>query len=260
MRDSSIEWTDHTFNPWMGCTKVSPLCENCYAETMMDLRYGRVRWGPGGTRVRTTRDYWRQPIRWNRDAAEQGQRRRVFCASLADVFEDRTELRAWRADLFQLIDRTTDLDWLLLTKRPQNIGRMWRENTAGSQLTYRRQVWLGTSVGTQRTADQAIPELVAWRELVPVLFLSVEPLLEPIPHLPLAGIDWVIVGGESGRGARPMEEGWILDIKRQCEDAGVAFFFKQWGGTNKQKNGRELEGKTWDAIPIARQTGRVTTE
>jgi protein gp37 len=246
MKNSTIEWTHHTFNPWIGCAKVSPLCTHCYAETMMDTRYGRVEWGPNGTRKRTTAQNWRQPCRWNRDAENDGERRRVFCASLADVFEDRDDLCGWRRDLFRLIDATTQLDWLLLTKRPENIGVMWPD-AAG-----RDHVWLGTSVGTQETADRAVSRLQESRHLVPVLFLSVEPLLEPIPDLPLAGIDWVIVGGESGHGARAMDEAWVIDIKRQCDDAGVAFFFKQWGGSNKKRAGRDLLARTWDGLPTPR--------
>ncbi len=249
MENSTIEWTHHTFNPWMGCTKVSPLCSLCYAETMMDTRYGRVQWGPRGTRVRTSTDYWRKPLRWHADAVRAGERRRVFCASLADVFEVRDELPSWREDLFRLIDRTVQLNWLLLTKRPEEIERMWPSDDHGTDDPRRDHVWLGTSVGTQETAHAAIPRLLESRHRVPVLFLSVEPLLEPIPDLPLQGIDWVIVGGESGHGARPMEEAWVLDIQRQCDQAGVAFFFKQWGGVQKKRAGRELQGRTWDAVP-----------
>jgi protein gp37 len=252
MKNSTIEWTHHTFNPWIGCTKVNALCANCYAELLMDTRYGRVIWGPRGTRVRTTAQYWRQAIRWNKDADHLGERRRVFCASLADVFEDWTELSPWRRDLFALIDRTTGLDWLLLSKRPENIDKMWMgPRDDGYPPSLRRDhVWLGTSVGTQETADLAVPRLLESRHRVPVLFLSVEPLLGPIPRLPLDGIDWVIVGGESGPRARPMEEEWVLEVKQQCDDAGVPFFFKQWGGVNKKQFGRELLGRTWDAIPI----------
>jgi protein gp37 len=254
VKDSTIEWTHHTFNPWIGCAKVNPLCTNCYAETMMATRYGRVKWGPNGTRERTTAQYWRQPIRWNHDAGHAGERRRVFCASLADVFEDRAELSPWRSDLFSLVDGTTNLDWLLLTKRPENIGAMWTHShgDSGVSSTRREHVWLGTSVGTQETAGIAIPRLVESRSRVPVLFLSVEPLLGPIHRLPLDGIDWVIVGGESGTKARPMDEEWVLDIKRQCDDARVPFFFKQWGGVNKKRFGRELLNQTWDAVPTPR--------
>jgi len=259
MQNSTIEWTDHTFNPWIGCTKVSPLCEHCYAETMMDLRYGRVKWGLEGTRVRTTPQYWRQPVRWNQAAQRDEQRRRVFCASLADVFEDRPDLAPWRGDMFKLVDKTQHLNWLLLTKRPENIGRMWPTRVESSDLetNVRENVWLGTSVGTQKTAGISVPRLRAWREFVPVLFLSVEPLLGPISRLPLDGIDWVIVGGESGHDARSMEEEWVLEIKQQCDAADVAFFFKQWGGWNKKRFGRELLGQNWNALPSPRHTSSL---
>ena len=130
---------------------------------------------------------------------------------------------------------------------------MWAQiaDTSVEELERRDNVWLGTSVGTQETVDQLVGQLAQWRHLASVLFLSVEPLLGPIEHLPLDGIDWVIVGGESGAGAREMEESWVLSVKEQCDQAGVAFFFKQWGGVNKKQTGRELLGQTWDAIPLA---------
>ncbi|MCA9239159.1 MAG: phage Gp37/Gp68 family protein [Planctomycetales bacterium] len=253
MEHSKIEWTDHTFNPWIGCAKVNSLCKLCYAETMMDTRYGRVRWGPDGTRVRTTPDYWRKPFGWNKKAVAAGVRRRVFCASLADVFEDRRDLVDWRRDLVDtVIDLTPKLDWLMLTKRPENIGRMLAaiDRCGSGAVRSRSNVWLGASVGDQATADAGVAALTRWRPLSPVLFLSVEPLLGPIPHLPLGGIDWVIVGGESGRGARPMELAWVQNIRDQCRSAGVPFFFKQWGGVNKSSSGRRLEGRLWDELPF----------
>src|SRR5690606_7619955 len=139
----------------------------------------------------------------------------------------------------------------LLTKRPENTVGMWDVAGGVDRMPggRRNHVWLGTSVGTQETADVAVPRLVECRELAAVLFLSVEPLLGPIQNLPLAGIDWVIVGGESGRGARPRDEAWVLDIKTRCDDARVPFFFKQWGGVNKKRSGRELSGQNWGAVP-----------
>ena len=190
--NSKIEWTDHTFNPWMGCTKVSPGCTHCYAETMMDKRYGKVKWGPQGTRVRTSEAMWKKPLSWNKDEwAEcdvcgwrgkydketlcpdcnhpmirvmKQTRQRVFCASLADVFEDRPDVFLWRNDLFQLIEQTPNLDWLILTKRPENINRAMPEN-----------VWLGVSVENQKEANKRIPLL----QIMParIKFLSCEPLL-----------------------------------------------------------------------------------
>lgn len=266
MENSAIEWTDHTFNPWMGCTKVSPGCKFCYAETMMDTRYGKVQWGPQGKRVRTSDANWRKPLAWNRAAEFAGKRARVFCASLADVFEDKVDQAAamtgWRAELWDLIGQTPWLDWLLLTKRPEFVGRMvppewmtgyWPAN-----------VWIGTSVEDQRRADERIPELL----MIPatVRFLSVEPLLGPIDILdkldnvfytedsdyPTIGpsIDWVIVGGESGKDARPMHPEWVRSIRDQCQETGVPFFFKQWGGKNKKAAGRMLDGREWNEFPV----------
>lgn len=203
--NSKIEWTDHTFNPWIGCAKVSPGCKNCYAETLMDQRYGRVKWGVNGTRSRTAPANWKQPLKWNREAERSGIRRRVFCASLADVFEDRPELVEWRADLFKLIDATPFLDWLLLTKRPENIGKMYAPMVLSDQKEWNRannslpssglrfpdpipgvrrhNVWLGTSVENQATADERIPHLLKAAHLARFTFLSCEPLLGPVDLL-----------------------------------------------------------------------------
>lgn len=240
-QNSTIEWTTHTFNPWMGCTKVAPGCTHCYAEAFTK-RYGKAAWGPNGTRVKTSDNYWRQPIKWNRDAEAAGERRRVFCASLADVFEEWTgpirgsgrddgelaidddrsrqlTMDDLRRDLFALIDQTPNLDWLLLTKRPENVREMWAptcnrckgrgwylkritDNTPtpcedcdrkASELgvslqdgqyarptNFRFNVWLGCSISEQKTADENIPHLLKCRDLAPVLFLSAEPLLGPL--------------------------------------------------------------------------------
>lgn len=214
--NSNIEWTDHTFNPWMGCTKVSPACHNCYAERDMDHRYGKVKWGANGNRILTSAANWDKPVRWNRKAAELGYRPRVFCASLADVFEDwqgpitksgvylsktgrastgeanRMTLCDVRRDLFRLIDATPHLDWLLLTKRPENIERMWpcTRDTNGdgncnvcvrasnAPCRHRKNVWLGTSIENQEWADKRLPHLIEAKQdgLVNTIFVSAEPL------------------------------------------------------------------------------------
>lgn len=251
--NSKIEWTDHTFNPWMGCTKVSDGCKHCYAETLMDKRYGRVKWGPQGTRVRTSAANWKEPLAWNRKAERDGRRPRVFCASLADVFEDRDELVPWRAELLMLIQQTPNLDWLLLTKRPENVMRLtneaWVLNGGQAVTALPSNVWIGTSVENQAAADERIPALLSIP--APVRFLSMEPLLGPVDlHLNKWAmghhfsesvypgdwhwgvknkIDWVIVGGESGTDARPVHPDWVRSIREQCVGAGVPFFFKQWG-------------------------------
>lgn len=351
--NSKIEWTHHTFNPWIGCSKVSPGCANCYAEEMMDKRYGKAQWGPIGTRRRTSDTNWKKPLQWNKAAAAAGERHRVFCASLADVFEDfRGKVidhhggemllcrscggsnvmhrECWtpgetnicfcrnsacpdfqedqpkmpgtldhlRMKLFNLILQTPNLDWLLLTKRPENVCRMMPFHRSELPLP---NIWVGTSVENQEQADKRIPELL--KIPAQVRFLSMEPLLgrvdlfksvKPTPedvdafyqqfdddawqcdrcggggvveyddapeewgedcpslqnhlipcrqcgeidyqrqqsidhYLVKQSIHWVIVGGESGRNARPMHPDWARSLRDQCQAAGVPFFFKQHG-------------------------------
>jgi protein gp37 len=257
--NSNIEWTDHTFNPWIGCTKVSPGCDHCYAETWdaRGLQQKATRWGPHAARTRTSAANWRKPLAWSKAAQAAGKRARVFCASLADVFDNHASiLPEWRAALWQLIAATPHLDWLLLTKRPQNIAKMLPEGWGGGWPN----VWLGTTVENQTEADRRIPHLLATPAAV--RFLSCEPLLGPVdltwafPDLRTAcchkcgfrtnqvggtcpndgsplrgdiGTDWVIVGGESGPNARPMHPDWARSLRDQCQAAGVAFHFKQWG-------------------------------
>lgn len=235
-RDTAIEWCDHTFNPWVGCTKISPACDNCYAERW-SKRAGEPELWQGARRV-TGRQNWKQPLRWDAEATGPTF---VFCASLADVFDNQVE-PAWRDDLWRLVDATRKLTWLLLTKRPQNIAGMlpswWGDGPA--------HVWLGTTAENQAEADRRIPSLL---ELpAKVRFLSCEPLLGPInaaeyygepqefswlstksPPFGRARIDWVIAGGESGPGARPSHPDWFRGLRDQCAEAGVPFFFKQWG-------------------------------
>lgn len=323
--ENGISWCDFTFNPWRGCSKVSAGCANCYADTMSKRNPGMLGiWGPNGSRVVASEAMWRAPLKWNKQAplmvecrnpdclsrhilAEGMEetfcpkcgdpeahtvRPRVFCASLADVFEDwdgpmvnvkgetlanfgggfrpalkgddfcLTTMQDVRNRLFALIDDTPYLDWLLLTKRPENIRRMWPSNvnTDGkppSQL-FRKNVWLGISAENQPEANKRIPEQLKCRDLSPVLFLSCEPSLGPV-DLTLDGlscapcprcyeygsvrcdvcdstgtidelmIDWVIAGGESGPNARPMHPDWARSLRDQCQAAGVPFHFKQWG-------------------------------
>lgn len=250
MENSKIEWTHHTFNPWIGCVKVSEGCKNCYAEAL-DKRWGRDNWGANASRTRTSDAYWKNPIKWNRQAEKEGKRLRVFCASLADVFEDNEKLIEWRMELFMLITLTPHLDWLLLTKRPENVMKMipadWHPKDYGDDQPIRRvfpkNVWIGTTVENQEQADLRIPELL--RIPARVRFLSCEPLLGPVVlknYLPdhsaslvkgdaptLRGIQWVIVGGESGHGARPMHPDWVTRIGGQCAGHSIPFLFKQWG-------------------------------
>lgn len=325
MGKTSISWTDFSFNPWIGCQKTGELCRFCYAESYAN-RFNKAKWGSGqagGTRQKTSDQTWREPLRWNRQAEAAGERRRVFCASLADVFEhwphpvlnhrgERLYLGAhgavlpmWengsrplvlddlRGDLFGLIDQTPWLDWLLLTKRPDLILKMWRKvpeaieaaNTAaGRHSQFRQNVWLGTSVGNQQTADEAVPVLLRSHALVPVLFLSCEPMLGPVDltaircpggwsldaltgvwsrehtgdHEHPAALEqhegprigWIIAGGESGPQARPMHPGWARSLRDQCAAASVPFHFKQWGEWSPFYD-RDRDDPDWRNVPPA---------
>ncbi|MBR7929449.1 phage Gp37/Gp68 family protein [Burkholderia ambifaria] len=268
--NTTIEWCDHTFNPWEGCQKVGPGCDHCYAEARNARFAGGtpVNWGPGAPRRRTSPANWRKPLAWNAAHAEfvaaHGRRQRVFCASLADVFDNAVDL-LWRRDLFRLIADTPNLDWLLLTKRIGNVPVMLR-HIGVEQLP--DNVWLGATIVNQAEADRDIEKLL----MTPARrrFLSMEPLLGPVDlrawfdptgvccmqemqscedcpadapwiHGPTTEyaedgsgysspeIDWVIVGGESGAGARPMHPDWARDLRDQCAAYGVPFLFKQWG-------------------------------
>lgn len=335
--NSKIEWTTHTFNPWRGCTKIAPGCANCYADAMSKRNPKTLGvWGPNGTRVVASESMWREPLKWDRLAKEAGERHRVFCASLADVFEDwdgrvsdsrslagfrfikdgewgwgldgprdkwndnttnaiPLTLNDVRRRLFNLIDATPNLDWLLVTKRPENVRRMWPSadvfDSESEHKAYWSNVWLLTSISDQATADAMIPHLLACRDLVPVLGLSCEPLLGPVDlsyrglpiECPECGgsgelddshpshgkqtesdsdgepldnclecngdfngviqdIDWVIVGGESGHGARPYDLAWARSIIGQCKAAGVPVFHKQIGAITVDSAFPEKDG------------------
>lgn len=323
--NSKIEWTDHTFNPWEGCQKVGPGCDHCYAETR-NARFGggqAVNWGPGAPRRRTSPATWAMPRRWNAQAdafmAQHGRRQRVFCASLADVFDNAVDSQ-WRGDLWHLIRETPNLDWLLLTKRIGNVKKSGGL-PIGLDGFVLPNIWLGATVVNQEEADRDVPKLLAVR--ASVHFLSMEPLLGPVDlrniavppehdqlrrpwdyegykfnaltehdddrfHQAPATIDWVIVGGESGPGARPTHPNWHRELRDQCEAVGTPFLFKQWGEfapalsglhflplegcpqfrpraagqdthdfgdgygavrIGKKAAGRELDGKTWDEFP-----------
>lgn len=305
---TAIEWADSTFNPWLGCTKISPACDHCYAEALMDTRMGKARWGADNPRVRTSAANWKLPLRWNaqpfagcnecgwRGVPIKGatgyqcaaclhvnlapQRRRVFCASLADVFDNEVDPQ-WRADLLELIDATPNLDWLLLTKRIGNVVRLLTDlrDSEPSDVRWGRlnawlehgrppeNVWLGATICNQAEADRDIPKLLA----VPAAkrFLSMEPLLGPVDlnyvrqriqaqRSQLARaingetwLDWVIVGSESGPGARrdPNMVSWVASLRDQCVDAGVAFLWKQDVINGKKIGAPQLEGQSWQQFP-----------
>lgn len=260
---TGIEWAHHTFNPVIGCTKVSDGCRNCYAEQSIAAKMrkgGPVEWGPRGLRQRTSKGYWRQPARWDAQAARDGVRRRVFCASLSDVFEgpetmsaeSRPVVRQARLDLLYEVFSTPNLDWLLLTKRPENVMCQLEEALLDTPDEFLarwicgwldgeapKNVWVGTSVENQQAADERIPHLLKIPAVV--RFLSMEPLLGPV-ELACTGtgdalfgdgnfVDWVIVGGESGPNARPMHPDWVRALLHQCHSLHhpISFFFKQWG-------------------------------
>ncbi len=264
--DSSIGWTHHTFNPWTGCAKVSPGCTNCYAE-VQDHRFGGANWGPKAPRQLRAEPYWNGPDRWARAARELGERHRVFCGSMCDWAEDRLDLIEPRRRLFGVVrDTVPSLDWLLLTKRPEDAARFlpWRLGTTVlltdapligdpdpvTPLWGRPWpgVWVGATVEDRQRARERLPVL---REIPAVVrFLSCEPLLEPLGNaLDLTGIDWVIAGCESGPGRRLAPPTWFRDIRDRCAAAGVPFFLKQatevWGGV-----GREFGGEAYRPIVL----------
>lgn len=243
---TDIAWTDSTFNPWWGCSKVGPGCDHCYAETL-DTRTGGDYWGPRKTPRTTSSENWRKPRRWQKDhatfEAEHGHRHRVFSGSMCD-WADKNAPEGQRDRLWALIRETPDLDWQLLTKRAPNITKYLPEDWG----TGYDNVWLGVTVEDRK---HGIPRIDALRKVpAKVRFLSIEPLLEDLGPLDLTGIDWVIVGGESGPGCRPMALEWVENIRRQCVEQGVPFFYKQLGGhPNKgecQLNGVEV--KEWPLL------------
>ncbi|MBT2326064.1 phage Gp37/Gp68 family protein [Variovorax paradoxus] len=280
--NSKIEWTDHTFNPWIGCTRISPGCDGCYAAVSTPARAMKVIWGATEPRHRTAPSTWKQPLAWHRGHeaffAQHGRRQRVFCASLADVFDNAVDPQ-WREDLFALIRECENLDWLLLTKRIGNVASMlpWK-----GEAEHWPHVRIGITLTSQAELERDLLKLIA---LGGPNFVSAEPLLGPLDFTaeyftkklgsyPFKGlpsehrtrlihlVDWLIVGGESGPHARPMHRDWARSLRDQCGDAGVQFFFKQWGAyipvsdsgeeirrVGKEAAGRLLDGREWNGVP-----------
>jgi protein gp37 len=235
MAQSSIEWTESTWNPLTGCTKISPGCKFCYAERMARRLHGmRLERYRNGFELTMHDDILDQPFSWKKPQV-------VFVNSMSDMFHDDVPI-SFIKKAFKVMGRAYWHQFQILTKRSERLM------TLSQELKWPANIWMGVSV---ENADYAfrIPHLRRTRAAVK--FLSLEPLLGPLPNLDLQGIDWVIVGGESGPGARPVEPSWVLDIKSQCARSDVPFFFKQWGGFNKKKAGRLLEGRTWDEMPKA---------
>jgi protein gp37 len=231
--NSSIEWTDATWNPVRGCTKISPGCKHCYAERFAE----RFRGVPGhpfeqGFDLRVIPAKLEEPLRWKKA-------QRIFVNSMSDLFHREVPFE-YIQKVFDVMNRANWHQYQILTKRGERIEEL------GPKLQWAPHIWMGVSVESENYLYR-IDQLRKTK--AHVKFLSIEPLLGPLGEINLRGIDWVIVGGESGPGARPMNEEWVTDIRKQCLKAGVAFFFKQWGGVQKKKAGRTLEGRTWDEMP-----------
>ncbi len=276
--NSKISWTHHTFNGWVGCQHWSEECDHCYADTWAQ-RYGHDVFGGRSKRRRTSKSLWAKPAKWNREAAEERSPRRVFCMSLADMFEDAPGPNEWRPEVWEMIRACPWLDWQLLTKRPENIAEMLPEDWGEGWPN----VWLGTSIGNRKYVERArvLAAVPAFNR-----FISYEPALGPVfplaitaglpghhdgrsvwsfdplevdddPGLDLEGIDWVICGGESGPGHRPMDLDWARTARNRCAAGGpVAFFFKQIGAY-KNEQGEDALGRvihefpdTWDRADV----------
>ncbi len=245
MAQSSIEWTEQTWNPTTGCTKVSPGCKNCYAEVMARRLHAiGVKGYENNFRLTILPERLNEPLRRHRPTM-------YFVNSMSDIFH-KSIPDSFIQDVFSVMKQTPQHTYQVLTKRADRMLHFFDHHDAP------RNLWMGVSVEDR---ESGVPRIERLRKAkVPIRFLSVEPLLEDVGALDLASIHWVIVGGESGHKARPMEQEWVLTVKRQCEEQGVLFFFKQWGGwgvdgkkRGKKKNGRLLLGQTWDAMPALSQ-------
>ena len=239
---SKIEWTDATWNPTTGCNKVSPGCKHCYAERLSNrLKAAGMAKYRDGFKMTLHPDTLAIPLRWRKP-------RFIFVNSMSDLFHEQVPV-GFIQDVFAVMQNADWHRYQVLTKRAERVAEL------NHLLPWPQQVWLGVSV---ESADYAHRIDLLRETDARVKFLSLEPLLGPLPQLNLDGIDWVIVGGESGPGARPMEPDWARDIRDQCLAAGVAFHFKQWGGVFKKRNGRELDGRTWDELPATKPpTSRI---
>ena len=238
MAKTTIEWTESTWNPVTGCTKISPGCKNCYAERMAKRlqAMGQPNYA-NGFEVTLHEKMLDAPLHWRKPQV-------IFVNSMSDLFHKDVPLE-FVERLFSVMNRAEQHIFQVLTKRSDRLY------LADSKLNWSDNIWMGVTVENRDYVDR-IDDLR--RTHARTKFLSIEPLLGPIPNLDLTGIDWVIVGGESGPHARSMKPEWVKEIRDQCLDASVPFFFKQWGGWNKKKAGRDLEGRTWDQMPEAIQS------
>ena len=243
--NTAIQWTDNTLNFWWGCQKVSQGCSNCYAESF-SKRVGRDIWGPPAATQRwRTKGTWNDVLKWQRQAAKTGQRKKVFTMSMGDFFEDHPQVNSWRLEALDILEACDMLDFQLLTKRPENILKMvpgdWRKE-------WPEHVWIGTSVENQAVANERIPHLINIPAMVK--FLSMEPLLETVDILCLDKFDWVIVGGESGHHSREMPMSAVRSIIEDCQEFDVALFIKQMGEVQVRKMGlADKKGGDWDEWP-----------
>jgi protein gp37 len=231
--NSPIEWTGSTWNPVTGCDKISPGCKHCYAEklALRLQRMGQANY-QNGFDLTLQGHMLERPLMWKRP-------RTIFVNSMSDLFHKDVPLD-YIEQVFDIMRRAYWHTFQILTKRADRLKEL------SPKLKWTENIWMGVSVENQKYTER-INDLRATKSHIK--FLSLEPLLGPLPNLDLREIDWVIVGGESGFGARPMVEDWVLEIRKQCQLANVAFFFKQWGGVQKKRNGRILEGRTWDEMP-----------
>lgn len=238
---SAIEWTQATWNPVTGCTKISAGCKNCYAERMAErLQAMGVAQYANGFRLTLQPQALDLPARWKKP-------RLIFVNSMSDLFHRDVPVSFIRR-VFDVMNGCPQHTFQVLTKRPEIAAEY------AADLEWGSNIWMGTSIENMLVLHRAD----SLRQVPAALrFLSVEPLLGPLPNLKLDGIHWVIVGGESGPGARRMEPGWVIQVRDQCLQAGIPFFFKQWGGVNKKKTGRVLEGRTWDEMPVTQRTRKT---
>lgn len=286
--NSKIGWTHHTWNLWRGCTEVSPACDHCYARELAKRNPAVLgQWGRGAPRVLAADGYRKLPLKWNQQAAEAGERRRVFALSMGDWLDDEVPVE-WLSELLRMVYATENLDWLLLTKRPENFFKRIKsairaelKRTGGEPSSFLdfmdgwackgdmipKNVWIGTTVENQLCADYRIPQLLA----IParVRFLSCEPIVGEFDFSHVSwikwfrishGLSWVIAGGESGPHARPVKAEWIRSLRDECALAAMPFFFKQWGEWSPDhagvmtrigtaKSGKTLDGREWQEFP-----------
>ena len=235
---SNIEWTEATWNPVTGCTKISQGCKNCYAERMANrLQAAGVEKYENGFYSTMHEDALQEPLRWKKE-------RMIFVNSMSDLFHSGVSTE-FILSVFDVMNQSSHHTFQVLTKRPARVAKM------NNRLPWAKNIWMGTSI----ESEECLSRLDHLRDTdAYIKFLSLEPLLGPLPNLNLEGVDWVIVGGESGPRARPMHKEWVREIRDICIEKRVPFFFKQWGGVFKKRNGRILDRKTWNQFPITETT------